>query len=447
VGAGFARVRNISISNVTIESVDPRYAILLAGLVDHPIENVYIGNVTVEYRGGLKMEHAVEQRQLNQSYSYTAYQSASATQTLPWLANTFFSKNEALLPRISWNPALNGGAGAWEGDPYNVPEMPREYPEPSLLGVLPAYGIYARHVKGLTVENVSLQFKVEDERPAVVLDDVDAASFQGFTASIKAGVPVFVNVTNTKKREAVREYVKDVAYKTTTVTNLAIPQGLTAEDVTIVRPAPGTPPDTLYALPTAPSATNPYAYVIPNATYPKPLTVYRPFFDAIVNPSISENQPVQLLVNANTVAAGVTLAYSAEQLPRGATFDSLTRTFNWTPDYRQAGTYTVRFIVDDGVIPETKEVVITVADVPSGELIDTLTVYLVGLGLPQGTENSLTAKLDNARKSWARGDNGAAIIQVSSFIDEVKAQSGKKIPAAQAAELIRQASLIAYSLG
>src|SRR5438874_3159002 len=169
------------------------------------------------------MEHAIEQRQLSQSYSYTAYQSAPATQTLPWLANTFFSKNEALLPRISWNPAANGGAGGWADDPYNIPEMPREYPEPSLFGVLPAYGIYARHVKGLTVENVSLRFKVEDERPAVVLDDVDGATFQGFTANVKGGVPTFVNVTNTRKRDAVREYVKDLAYKTTSVSNVATP--------------------------------------------------------------------------------------------------------------------------------------------------------------------------------------------------------------------------------
>src|SRR5947207_5290322 len=173
--------------------------------------------------------------------------------------------------------------------------------------------------------NVSLQFKIEDERPAVVLDDVDAVSFQGFAASIKAGVPVFVNVTNTKKREAVREYVKDLAYQTTTVTNVTVPQGLTAQDVTIVRPAPGTPPDSLYALPTAPSAANPYAYTIPNATYPKPLTVYRPFFDAIANPSVSENEPVQFTVNAKTVAAGITLAYSADRLPAGAIFDSATR--------------------------------------------------------------------------------------------------------------------------
>jgi hypothetical protein len=55
--------------------------------------------------------------------------------------------------------------------------MPREYPEPSLFGVLPAYGIYARHVVGLTMENVSLSYKVQDERPAVVLDDVAVGLF------------------------------------------------------------------------------------------------------------------------------------------------------------------------------------------------------------------------------------------------------------------------------
>ena len=142
---------------MTIENADPRHPILIAGLVDHPVENVSISNVSVEYRGGLKMEHAIEQRQLNTSYTYVAYQSAQASQTLPWLANTFFSKNEALLPRISWDPAANGGAGRWADDPYNVPEMPREYPEPTLFGILPAYGMYARHVKGLAVDNVSVR--------------------------------------------------------------------------------------------------------------------------------------------------------------------------------------------------------------------------------------------------------------------------------------------------
>jgi hypothetical protein len=283
VGAGFARVRNISISHVTVEDADPRYPIVIAGLVDHPVENVSISDVSLQYRGGLTMEHAVEQRQLNQPYAYTGYQAAPNSQSLPWLANAFFAKNEALLPRISWrvsrktgtNQSANGGAGEWAPDPYNIPEMPREYPEPSMFGVLPAYGLYARHVRGLTVRDVSFTTTIEDGRPAIVLDDIDTGDLRGVRARVKANVPAVVRVTNTRKREAGREYVKDEPYKTTKVTKVTIPSSLPVQDVTVGRPAPGTPPDALYALPTAPSAEHPYTYLVANGDYPKPRTVYR----------------------------------------------------------------------------------------------------------------------------------------------------------------------------
>ena len=360
VGSGVARVRDISISRVTVENADPRYPILLAGLVDNPIENVTISDVSVKYRGGLSMEHAIEQRQLNQPYAYTGYQAAPANQSLPWLVNTFFSKNEALLPRISWDPSANTGAGAWMNDPYNVPEMPREYPEPSSFGVLPAWGLYARHVRGLTVQNVTFSFMVDEGRPAVVLDDVDTATFEGFKAQTKTGVPTFVHVTNTRKRVPVREYVKDQPYKTTTVRNVTIPRGMVVQDVTVDRPAPGTPPDTLYAHPTAPSEIHPYAYAVADKDYPRPRTVYRPFFDVAPPQRAQVGQPLVFAVNARSPLDGVTLRYSASQLPDGARFDPATRTFSWTPGASHLGAHTVRFTVDDGVLPEHREVVITV---------------------------------------------------------------------------------------
>jgi polygalacturonase len=360
VGSVIARVRNISISRVTIEDVDPRYPILIAGLVNNPIENVTINDVSVQYRGGLKMEHAIEQRQLNQPYAYTAYQAAPASQSLPWLANTFFAKNEALLPRVSWNASANSGAGGWTPDPYNVPEMPREYPEPSNFGVLPAYGLYARHVRGLTVSNLSCTTILDDERPAVVLEDVDTGVFRGLKAQMKAGVPMVVRVTNTRKREAGREYVKDQSYKTTTVKNVTIPPTVSVQNVTVDRPAPGTPPDSLYSHPTAPSASHPYAYAIANADYPKPRSVYRPFFEAIPAKSVRIDEALTFVVTARNPLEGVGLRYSASQLPNGATFDPATRTFAWMPQTGQAGSHTVRFTVDDGLIPVHREVVITV---------------------------------------------------------------------------------------
>jgi polygalacturonase len=267
VGVGFATIHDVLIDHVTVEDADPRYPILLAGLMDHPIRNITISNLAVEFRGGLRMEDAIQQRQLSQPYTFSAYQAAPATQFIPRLVNTFFSKNEALLPRIGWNPILAGGAGGWVDDPYNVPEMPREYPEPSMFGILPGYGLYARHVDGLTTSNIDIRFKVEDERPAVVLDDVQNATFSGFSASVKFGVPVFVKITNTRKREPDREYVKEAPYKTTTVNNLVTPRGLTVQSVTVDRPAPGTPPDSMYRYPTAPDPAYPYAYNVPDAAY------------------------------------------------------------------------------------------------------------------------------------------------------------------------------------
>jgi hypothetical protein len=70
----FAKVRNIVIRNVVVEDADPRYPILLSGLVDHPIENVSISNVTVTYRGGLTMDDATEQRQINDTLHLHPYQ-------------------------------------------------------------------------------------------------------------------------------------------------------------------------------------------------------------------------------------------------------------------------------------------------------------------------------------------------------------------------------------
>ena len=65
---------NIRIARVNAESVDPRYPILLAGLDGSNIENVQLGDIKVTYRGGLTMEHATEQRQLNTNWEYTQYQ-------------------------------------------------------------------------------------------------------------------------------------------------------------------------------------------------------------------------------------------------------------------------------------------------------------------------------------------------------------------------------------
>jgi len=61
-----------------------------------------------------------------------------------------------------------------------------------MFGPVPAYGLYARHVRNLSVRNVSVGFAAPEERPPVVLDDVAGVEFNEVTAARGPGVPFFV---------------------------------------------------------------------------------------------------------------------------------------------------------------------------------------------------------------------------------------------------------------
>ena len=84
--------------------------------------------------------------------------------------------------------------------------------------------------------------------------------------------------------------------------------------------------------------------------------------------SVDENRALTFTVAA-TDPDGDALTYSASGLPAGASFDSATRQFSWTPGYTQAGTYTVTFTASDGTksysLSGTKQVTITVRDIPA----------------------------------------------------------------------------------
>jgi hypothetical protein len=76
-----------------------------------------------------------------------------------------------------------------------------------------------------------------------------------------------------------------------------------------------------------------------------------------------------------------------------------------------------------------------------------LKVTVAGLGLPSGTANSLLSKLDNAIKQANAGKVNAACSSLQDFINEVTAQTGKKINSADASSLIAAANSIRSVLG
>jgi Glycosyl hydrolases family 28 len=53
----------------------------------------------------------------------------------------------------------------------SVPEKPAAYPDFSMFGELPAWGIYIRHARGVQITNLNLSCEKKDYRTAIVLDD------------------------------------------------------------------------------------------------------------------------------------------------------------------------------------------------------------------------------------------------------------------------------------
>jgi hypothetical protein len=75
------------------------------------------------------------------------------------------------------------GGGNPEAAKLRLPEMESAYPEFDMFGkTIPAYGIYARHVRGLTLQNVRMTPLKPDARPASVFVDVEEVTPANFAA-------------------------------------------------------------------------------------------------------------------------------------------------------------------------------------------------------------------------------------------------------------------------
>lgn len=79
--------------------------------------------------------------------------------------------------RIS-NVYVNHQSGGQEVDNELVPkENEKGYPEPGMFGPLPAYAFYLRHVKGIDMNHVKLDYTQPEVKNAFALDDVQDAYF------------------------------------------------------------------------------------------------------------------------------------------------------------------------------------------------------------------------------------------------------------------------------
>lgn len=118
-------LNNISISNIVAINAG-KTGCSIIGEVDHPITNVSISNVKINFDGG-------------------------------------GTKAESLVEK---------------------PELVNEYPECTQLGDLPAYGFFIRHVDGITFRDVELSYNEKEHRPAMLFNDVKNLKLLNFDAEI-----------------------------------------------------------------------------------------------------------------------------------------------------------------------------------------------------------------------------------------------------------------------
>ncbi len=132
-GTPIGQLHRVSIDNVRVYNADSHYVCLFSGLPDHPMEDIKLSNISIYYQGGGTKEQA------------------------------------ALI----------------------VPEKETAYPEPTMFGELPAAAFYIRHTNNLQMNNIDVYYNHPDERPSIVLDDVQGVSCNNLNIRKENQVPFF----------------------------------------------------------------------------------------------------------------------------------------------------------------------------------------------------------------------------------------------------------------
>jgi polygalacturonase len=88
------------------------------------------------------------------------------------------------------------GGGSADSIKREVPEQSANYPEYGMFGQLPAYGFYIRHAVNVRMHSLDLSFEKPDPRPAMVCDDVEDLDLQDVKAKINSAAPAYFLLRN-----------------------------------------------------------------------------------------------------------------------------------------------------------------------------------------------------------------------------------------------------------
>lgn len=91
------------------------------------------------------------------------------------------------------------GGGTAENSRQVVPEAIDKYPEVKTFGpIIPAYGVWARHVKGLKLKNVKFILKSDDLRPAFICEDGENIKLEGWNVPASKNAQTVIRLEKTR---------------------------------------------------------------------------------------------------------------------------------------------------------------------------------------------------------------------------------------------------------
>lgn len=128
------KLRRISIDNIIVYNADSRFSCLISGIPGYLIEDISLNNIKIWYK--------------------------------PLEPGTIILQD--------------------------VPEYENDYPEPQKFGIIPSYGFFIRHVRGIEMNNVDIKFLEEETRPAIIMTDVDNIKMRNSTFQKAGNAPILI---------------------------------------------------------------------------------------------------------------------------------------------------------------------------------------------------------------------------------------------------------------
>jgi len=104
------------------------------------------------------------------------------------------------------------GTGTVENARQIVPEAIDQYPEVKTFGpTIPAYGVWARHVIGLKLKNITFRVKNNDLRPVFICEDGNDIEVSGWNIPATIGARSIIRLENVEGAAISNNYVKGKA--------------------------------------------------------------------------------------------------------------------------------------------------------------------------------------------------------------------------------------------